>query len=389
MKVAIVNQVGFERGGATTLLLQYAKLGFNVYFKGDGEQISDKNVHFYSSKDILEVFRDYDRILFLNLWYGTTIPDTVLDDILQLHSVYPDKELCYLHCYRKTDDLDKLLPVCKAHNFMFKRIFSLNPVVRNYSNYCPCTILDINAYTLPDYSPVAFLERRNVVFSSGRTASFKNTPRYFQAIDNDFLANAGSFVYVHEGAEFTFSKTGGVGCPPQLLIAFNKTTPKTLKEQFVIKQYGEVPEHNKFNLYPSYDASGIQARWKYNYAGVCCILGTISDCVVSNFLFDNKVIVSDKRERTLIESKALNWNSSLEYADIEKIVFGVPVLFSATYADIINFTDGRLIYKSFADIPNKVNALHSYYDEVREGQYKWLVDRLKGVNENIITIFTK
>ena len=98
-RVAIVNQVGFERGGATTLLLQYAKLGFNVYFRGNEILNTDENVHFYLSDNILQELAPYDRILFLNMWYGTTISNDVLDDVLKLHNTYPDKELCYLHCY--------------------------------------------------------------------------------------------------------------------------------------------------------------------------------------------------------------------------------------------------------------------------------------------------
>lgn len=397
MRVAIVNQVGFDRGGATTLCLQYAKLGLDVWFNTHNP-ISPElipihsikpNVYTYSTaNDLISAMANYDRVLFLNLWYGKNISDTALTNLIAIREHNPDIELCYLHCFRKTDDLDKLLPICKAKDFMFDHIFSLNPETLNLSDWCPATIMDINAITLPKYSPVDFANRKQIVFSAGRTEAFKNTTKYIQSIDNDFLTSAKEFTYIHEGAGFNFNKSGGVSCQPQILSIFNLTSPKTLKSQYALKSYDESPEHGKFNLYPAYNVDNIQTRWKYYYAGVCCILGTRSGYTNSGMLFDDEWTISDSKERTLTEKKALNWNSSLEYADIEKIMYGVPVFFSRMYANLIGFTDERLIYNSFSEIPVKVNELSAYYDDTREKQYNWLVDKISGVNENVIKIFT-
>ena len=397
-KVAIVNCVGFDRGGATTVCVEYAKLGidvlFNISHPLDSTLIdlykSMKNLYTYSSeKELVQLLVRYDRVLFFNMWYGKTIPETVLDCAILTKSTYPDKDVCYMTCFRKIDDMQRLLPICQKHQFMFDHVFSLNPQIKNVTGWCNATVMNMNAVTLSQYSPVPVGDRKKIVFSSGRTEAFKNTTKYIQSITDEFLQSSGDFTYLHEGAGFNFNKSGGVSCQPQLLSVFNLVSPKTVKPQYTFKHYGEVPDTTKFNLYPAYNFNEIEMRWKYYYAGVCCILGTVSGYSITNNLFDTKLEISDSRERKLTEEKAKNWNTDLEYADIEKITFGVPVFFSRMYADIIGFTDERLIYNAFSEIPNKVSALSSCYDEVREVQYQWLVDKVKGVNESIIKNFTK
>lgn len=398
MKIAVINQVGFDRGGATTVCLEYAKLGIDAIFNTSSpldRSLLDmfhgtENVYTYTSTDeLLKLVNKYDRVLCFNLWYGKTIPDNVIDFCIAIKQTYPNIDVCYMTCFRKTDDMYKLLPICKAKSFMFDHIFSLNPLVKNIDGWCSATIMNMNAVTLPKYSPANVEERKKIVFSSGRTEAFKNTTKYIQSINNEFLQNAKNFVYLHEGAGFNFNKNGGVSCQPQLLSVFNLTSPKTVKPQYTFKHYGELPDSNKFNLYPAYNLDEIANRWKYYYAGVCCILGTVSGYSMSPGLFDNRFEIIESRERKLTEEKAKNWNTDLEYADIEKITLGVPVLFSRMYANLIDFTDERLIYNSFSEIPNKVTALSSCYDEVREVQYQWLVNKTKNVNESIIKNFTE
>lgn len=397
-RVAIVNQVGFDRGGATTVCAEYAKIGIDVLFNIEKPLDSSllsmysnvKNIYTYSSSsELLGLVSKYDRLLFFNLWYGKVIPDDVFAPIISIKQTYPNIELCYMTCFRKIDDIKNLLPICNSNNFMFDHIFSLNPEVTTVQGWCKATIMNMNAVTLPEYNPLSVEQRKKIVFSSGRTEAFKNTTRYIQSIDDDFLNSAGEFTYIHEGAGFNFNKNGGVSCQPQLLSIFNLTSPKTLKSQYSVKRYEDLPDAHKFNLYPSYNVSDIYERWKYYYAGVCCILGTISGYSSSGFLFDTDLEITDSRERTLTLSKAKNWNDDLEYADIEKMIMGVPVFFSRLYASIIGFDDDRLIYNSFSDIPKKVNELYRYYDEVREGQYNWLVSKVKTVNKTILENFAE
>lgn len=397
-RVAIVNPVGFDRGGATTLCMQYTKLGFDVLFNIahplDATLLpmyqDNPGVHMYkSTHELLTLVDKYDRLLFFNLWYGTTsVPDDVLADILLIAKTFPDKELCYIHCFRKIDDLHKLLPICQNNNFMFKHIFSLNPLAKTVAGLCQVTVMDMNAVSLPIYDPVPLSERQPVIFSAGRTEAFKNTTKYLQSIDDNFLKAVDGFICLHDGAGFTFHKTDeGVSCQPQLLSLFDLSNGKTLKPQYVMKHYDELPEPSKFNLYPAYTIYDIQNRWKFFYAGVCCILGTISGYSRIGLL--NRYTIVDSRERTLTTKKAQNWNSSLEYADIEKILFGVPVLFSRMYSEIIGFNDESLIYNSFSDIPMKVKALSGNYDKIRSNQYEWLITKIKHTNKNIVEQFTK
>lgn len=394
-KVAIINPVGFDGGGGVTLCLQYAKIGLPVIMREHTmpnytRPVVNDNISTYSSQSqLIAMCEGFDRLIFVNLYYGK-ITDSVLDDILALRSTYKDKEICFIHCYRKTTNIEELLPICDRNGFMFDCIFSLHPHITDI-NRCPAVFMNINAFTQPKYLPASFEDRHKVVFTSGRPESLKGTLKYFSAIDDNFLQRAKDFLWLHEGANFTFSKSSdSVNVPPQLLLLFDKThTPKTVLNQYTFKRYGEEAETQKFNLYPQYNVDDVYDRWKYYYAGVCCILGTKSSYIHSNLLFDNDEIIADSRERTLVEKHALNFSDTLEYADIEKICAGVPVLFSKKYASIIGFNDNALIYDSFSEIPDKVNNLSVNYDKVRNCQYEWLSRKLSEVNSNIIAQFTK
>ena len=388
MKVAIVNQVGFERGGATTLCLQYKKLGFDVFFKDSVNSKLAPSENYYTSKTVLSTFSKYDRILFLNLWYGKEIPVTVLDDILLLHKTYPHIELCYLHCWRKVDNLAKLLIACEQAGFMFTHIFSISPLIKKF-NLNNFTIMNINAFT-PISTGVFNKEVNNIVFSSGRVEAVKGTTKYLTAIDNKFLLNS-NFTFIHEGANFTITKKGTISCPPQIMSVFDVTKDKgkILKSFYAFKQYGETPEIHKFNIYPVYDIDTAYYRWQKCFAGICCILGTKSKHYIENTLFGESVFVTDSREQKAIDEGRCFWNTALEYADIEKIMVGIPVLFSFDYAKIIGFSDTRLIYDCFAEIPDKLNNLLNCRDEVRNAQYDWFINTTNNVNNEVITQFTK
>ncbi len=396
-RIAIINPVGFEGGGATTLCLEYAKLGIDVWFRDYTftwqERLSLENhVHVYKSKEeLFELAKNNDRLLFVNLWFGKTMPESVLDDIVDIRKLYPHVELCYIHCSRRLLDLYKLLPVCNRHNFMFDYIYSLNKSIYEF-NYCNSVLMNINAYTLPKYNPVALSDRQKVIFTAGRVEAYKGFLRYFNSIDSEFVQQFGDYIYLHEGAKFSWhKKDNGISCPPQMLSIFDMSqSPKVLKPQFTLKNYGEVPERYKYNIYPSYNVQDIQSRWSHYFAGVCCALGTKSTCVKNKSLLCSKSwIISDVAERKSIERTSLLWSDAMEYADLEKMSFGIPLLFSRTHSQIIGFTDERLIYNSFGDIPKKVRALENYYDDARIKQYEWLVNKLNGVNENIIKEFTK
>lgn len=394
-KIAIINPVGFEGGGITTLCLQYAKLGIDVIVKNQLKSnqylpVLDENIHLYSDiNELVELCGKYNRLLFVNLYIGK-ITNTVLDDILTLKSVYPNIEICYIHCTRHMGDLQTLLPICNKHNFMFTHIYSLLPYIHEFK-YCDSTFMNINAFTPPNYNPVNFEDRLNVIFSSGRVEAFKGTLKYFNSIDFDFLQKSNGYTYLHEGANFNFHKRdSGISCPPQLLSLFDTIkSPKIVKQQYAFKRYGESPEVDKFNIYPSYNVDDVYDRWKNYYAGICCILGTKSNYVRQKSLFEDRFVIADVKERNLVEKQSLNWGDTLEYADIEKIFAGVPTLFSRKYSELIGFNDFRLIYDSFLDIPRLVANLSACYDDIRIEQYKWLVDKLNGVNANIIEQFTK
>lgn len=395
-RIAVVNPVGFEGGGATTLCAQYAKLGIDCWFKSNSafhrsDFMSESSIKLYScTKELLELAKQYDRLLFVNMWFGKTMPENVLDDVVLLRKTFPKLEICYVHCSRRLLDLYALLPVCQKYNFMFDYIFSLNPMIKTFG-YCNSIAMNINAFTIPEYNPVKVEDRNRVVFTAGRLEAYKGFLRFFNSIDDTMLQNMGDFVYIHEGAKYNHhKKDDGISCPPQMLSIFDTTvSPKVLKPQFVLREYGDEPLLHKFNIYPSYDMKYIYDRWRYYYVGVCCILGSRSAYVCSNSLFGDSWIINDSREYHDLEKRASLWSDVLEYADIEKIVFGIPVLFSRKYSQIIGFTDDRLIYNSYGEIPKKVYALQEYYDDARENQYQWFVDKMKNVNDIILEQFTK
>ena len=186
-KIAIINPVGFDGGGAITLCLQYAKLGIDVILKNQLKSnqylpVLNENIYLYSNvNELVELCDKYDRLLFVNLYFGK-ITSTVLDDILVLKSIYPKIEICYIHCARHMGDLQTLLPICNKHNFMFTHVYSLLPYIHTFK-YCDSTFMNINEFIPPDYNPVNFEYRLKVVFSSGRAEAFKGTLKYFNSVD--------------------------------------------------------------------------------------------------------------------------------------------------------------------------------------------------------------
>ena len=391
-RVAIINQAGFDKLGAETLCLRYADIGLSAWFKSDvrPDYASSPNIHIYSNVDaLIDMAENYDRLIFINLWFGVDIPETIFDDIITLKNKYPNKEFCYIHCARVMLHINKMLPIFDRHNFMFDHIFSLCNGMKSFDR-CPVTIMKLNALDILDYNPVPFSERKNIVYTSGRVAAFKGTSRYFKSVNDTFLSRMGNFKYVHEGANFNFHKNDdGVSSSVTLLSLFNTAKhPKELKPEYTFKRYGDDPQSGKLNIYPSYDLESAQERWRTYYAGICCILGTESRYIVRNTLFGDDCVLENPRENTIIEKSAELWNGDLEYADIEKLSMGVPVFFSRRYAQILGFTDTRLIYDCFADIPDKVNQLADCYDEVRQNQWDWFVNSARNTNADIIKIFT-
>jgi hypothetical protein len=389
-RIAIINPVGFDGLGSETLCIQYAKLGLDVWFYSE-TNIENEYVHIYSSSDeLLELSNNYDRLLFINLWFGVEVPDNVLDNLILLRKERPSLELCYIYCARSNSLMNKLLPKCDKYGFMFDCVFTLSGDLQNF-NRCPVIQMRLNAITLDKYSAMPIESRKPIIFTSGRVASFKGTLKYFKAINQEFLSSTGEFSYIHEGANFTFHKNdNGVSGSVVLMPLFDTTKhPKEVRSEYIFKRYGEVPQRGKLNIYGEYNRDEAPQRWQNYFAGVCCILGTVSDYVDDNSLFDNELVIRDPKERLYVEKASLLWNGDLEYADIEKLVAGVPLFFSRCYAQLLGFTDERLIYNCFSEISDKVNALVNYYDDARECQWKWFVDSISRLNTEIIDTFTK
>ena len=390
MKVAIVNHSGFCVGGTTTICLQYAKLGFDVFFRNyirpNFHMFNfGNNVTIYSSVDeLISLIHNYDRIITVDFW-NENGAEKLVDDFITIRNSLPKLEICHVYCCRDIKYWKEFSNLCKEKRFEFYWIFSLNPNMQcSYS-----TVLDINAFVVPNVDWISESEKQKYVFSAGRIESIKGTLKYLKAIDSEFLSKSGDFTYLYEGMDFTFHKNNnGVSCSPKYLGLFDLNKhPKEPKPWIRFCKYGELPVHNKFNIYPTYDLDGLYDRWKYYYASICCVLGTDSDYIKSTSLLGNDNVIRDIKERNKIEKQSKYWNTSLEYTEMEKIVAGVPVLFSRAYSEIIGFTDERLIYDRFLDIPSKILNLKNCYEEVRNWQYLWLIKKLDIVNHNILKEF--
>jgi len=392
-RVAIVNQVGFDGGGITKLGIEYSKLSFDVYFKNIIQPlqfIPDDigNVQVYTSvAELLNIIdiNGYDRIIFLPLALYDKDLESALQSVLQIRASYPHIELCYLFCNRRVMRIKRLLEVCKNNKFSFNHYFSITPDLFNYVKNC--TYLNVNAFTFSDTVIKEAHSRKKIIFSAGRVEAVRGTIAYFQSINSEFLTD--DFYYIHEGAKYQFTKSG-ISVTPQLFSLFDMThSPKTVLPNYKFLNYLEAPAIDKLNIYPSYKIDDALVRWSDYYLGVCCILGSKSACTKNKSLFKTVLTASDPAENKKLNKLALVWNDILEYADIEKITSGVPVLFSSMYSQIIKFTDDRLIYNSFSDIPKKAKLLESQYDDARTKQYEWLINKLNSVNENIIKKFTE
>lgn len=387
MKTVIVNSVGFDGGGIAKLGIEYSKLGFDVYFKNTvlplqfrPNKIAD--VQFYENEqDLISIISEYDRVIFLT-FYDADLDNTVAS-LVRLRLALPNVEFCYLYCDRRISRLSLLLDVLKKHKMEFDHYFSINlnisSVVHN------CTSLNVNAFTFS--VPQVTEDRENIVLTAGRVEGVKGTLSYFRSVDRDFLNS--DFYYIHEGARFNFNKSGTISSPPQLLMCFDTTErPKKLKSEFMFKSYGESPEFDKLTIYPSYSIDDID-RWSNYYAGICCILGSRSRCRNIKNLVDSKWIADDRKEDALLTKNSKLWGDAIEYANLEMIDVGLPVLFSRKYSELIDFHEDRLIYDSFSSIPNKLKMLKDDYDTVRKIQYDIFREKQVIVNDKIKDVFTK
>lgn len=398
-RVAIIHPLGFYAGGTIALCVQYAKLGLDVYIRDyvspnscAGKPDLPNNITLYNSSDELEnVICNYDRIIIVELWYGTEMQGDVLDDLVRFREHYPNLEICWIYCARTLKACKEVIPVLDRKHFKFTHVFTLNSEVNNYKYLLGdgMTLMRLNAYTPIESDIVDVSERTNIVFSAGRVEAFKGVTRYIGSIDESFIENAGDFIFEHNGATFNFHKTdAGVSCPPQLLSVFDMTkSPKQLKPYYVFKDYSESETSHKFNIYPIYRLDDILEKWKHNFAGVCCILGSKHGYIKYSNLLGSDIRAVDKTEHTRLLNSAKQWNADLEYADLEKLNLGIPVLFSRMYASIIGFTDERLIYDSFSEIPFKINALMCYYNDIVHEQQIWYKNNISQVNDDIVRIF--
>ena len=388
MKTVIINSVGFDGGGISKLGIEYSKLGFDVYFKNVVLPLQFRpnkiaNIKFYDDlENLISIVSKYDRVIFLT-FYDNNL-DNIVMSLSKLRLALPDVEFCYLYCDRRTDRLVLLLKFLEKYDVKFDYYFSIN---HNSLSIVPnCKYLNVNAFTFSSARSFSN-NRKDIILTAGRVEGFKGTLSYFSNIDRNFLSS--NFYYIHEGARFNFNKSGTISLPPQLLMCFDTTVrPKKLKSEFVFKSYGELPEFNKLTIYPSYSVDDID-RWSTYYAGICCILGSKSICRNVRSFVGSKWVVDDKKENTLLVRKSKIWSDAVEYANLEMIDVGLPVLFSRKYSEIIDFHDDRLIYDSFSDIPNKLDALRNYYDNAMEKQYDIFKEKQTVINETIKRVFVK
>lgn len=388
MRTVIINAVGFDGGGIAKLGIEYSKLGFDVYFKNVVQPLQIKptqfaNVKFYDTFNDLQIkLIDYDRIIFLTFY--DNILDEVIPDIVKLKLNFPNVEFCYLYCDRNLDRLLRLQKCLKNYGLVFDCYFSINPNISDIvDNY---VYLNVNAFTFSDRKVLSVYDRQRIVLTAGRVEGFKGVLSYFHAVDTKFLKS--DYFYIHEGARFAFNKSGTISTPPQLLTLFDTAQiPKQLKPEFVFKKYGESPDAHKLTIYPSYNLDSIN-RWSNYYAGICCILGSKNRCRKINNLVDSRWVIDDVRENNAIMRKSKIWNFAVEYANLEMIDVGLPVLFSRKYSEILDFHEESLIYDSFSNIPDKLDSLCVNYEDIRKRQYDIFSGRQTIVNENIKKVFT-
>ena len=387
MRVAIINSFGFESGGMTTLCIQYSKLGLDVYIKDVVHDLKYKtligNVHTYSNdSELVTISRNYDRLIFLPPAYKSDFKTgkylNAFLPIVKLRTQNPNIQLCYLYCSRdKKDFLEYLLPTLRTLEFDFDYYYSISTEIQDLLPNILC--FDINAFQFDDLPDICE-EHTNVVLTAGRIEGFKGIVKYLNHVPID----DSKFMYVHEGAGFTFNKTGSVSVPMQLM-------QMKLDNRFVFKRYEDQPEVNVINIYPTYKLTDIQSRWITYFAGICCIMGTENKYVQSKSLFDNSWRVINNKEQTLVSKQAKLWGvRGLEYANLEMINLGLPVLFSRGYGELLQFDDSRLLYSRFSEIPAILEKLTDlwYYKTCRNAQRSFFVNKQSTINKRIIEVFT-
>ena len=120
-------------------------------------------------------------------------------------------------------------------------------------------------------------------------------------------------------------------------------------------------------------------------------MGTENKYVQSKSLFDNSWRVINNKEQTLVSKQAKLWGvRGLEYANLEMINLGLPVLFSRGYGELLQFDDSRLLYSRFSEIPAILEKLTDlwYYKTCRNAQRSFFVNKQSTINKRIIEVFT-
>ena len=391
VKTAIIAETGFDGGGTTKLGIEYSKLGLPVYFRNTIQPLQFKpddvgNIKLYESdSELFDIATKYERLIFLPLALYDRNLTPELHKLIKIRSNNRNVELCYLFCNRKSNRVEALLNLCNENKFVFDHYFSISPSLSKYVENC--TYLNINAFTFFNYPDISKECRKPIIFSAGRVESVKGTTAYFQSINDKFLSD--DYYYIHEGAKYSFNKNGNVSVSPQLFSLFDMNSkPKKLQYNYRFLSYEDFPSIDKLNIYPSYKLDDALSRWSTYYLGICCILGSSSVCRKVKSLFGYSFITDDASENERLNRNSRIWNDALEYADIEKISVGVPVLFSRKYAEKLNFLDERLIYDSFSEIPDKAHSLNNYYEDCRNNQYNFFKDRQLNINKLIVGKFT-
>ena len=382
---AIIINTGFDDGGSTTLGLEYHKLGLDVYFRNymnpsmyrSQYKPTEKYKTYDIESDLLNIAKNYNRLIFghLSTHYTNINCYKILSEIKK---TYPNLEICTLYCDRKYRTLKTLLPKLKeTYNFEFDKFFTFIPGVKQ--DYPEKTeLLDINAYSFPN--TMFKEERQNIILTSGRVEGYKGLLRYMSSFNDNMFIDG--FNYIHQGAKISIKPNGSYVVTVQLLSLFDRTKkPMELIYPIAIKNYGEPPENNKLTIYPAYNRENI-TEWSNYFCSVSCILGTKSRWEDQQG--------KRNREQTLIKNTKSYWKYGIEYADIEKIAMGVPMLISINYAELLGFTQKELIYNSFYDIPQLVQNLYKDKNLYKESYFKQLEffkNRQIEVNNKIIKAF--
>lgn len=391
--IIVVNPAGLDRGGSETLGRQFAELldcpvVFRLRPKEDYEESG--RTHYFRENEDLDRYNPKLAIINLfdirNGWFASKSPE----DFMQY---FKDRGIITVFVFCIRSNMAKAIikgneHLIKNSDYVLYYSDSLQEEMESLNKNAIKT--DINIFNFNESMiPLKFEDRLRIVTTAGRVEAIKALPRFFRNLKSNINDNIYKDVYfIHQGARFKESlETKKISGPLgliQLLCDGDLKTKEINKSFNCIEKEFELSdrlEHNKINMLLPYDKENIKDIWPRLLVNIYPVLGKIKA--------DN----GSKKEKNYIDRHKGYWDKSMEYAQLEMIDYGTPVLFSKEFLENYEYgqelLDLDFYYECYEDIPDALSKTindKDKYEYIANSQKEIMMKAQEDINNKFKTL---